>query len=83
MSEMEKKMNEHWNFLEEFIDELSPLINWVDLDDEGFEKALDKMDNIMIWIKYGYKLAWPHAWKHGVQEYLSRYEKKEQEDDEV
>lgn len=76
-NQMVEKMNEHWNFLETFIQDLIENDVLEGSQETGFPiKAMGL-------IEYGFRLAWPHAWKHGVQECLSRYEKKEQEDDEV
>lgn len=64
MSDCEEKMKEHWEFLERFLKDVvyeSNHVTFTDKQFEAFEKELNS-------IEYGFKLAWPHAWKHGAQD---------------
>lgn len=54
-----KMMNDHWAFLSSVMYEVCSI-------DAGshpaeFQEFEKKVDNI----EYGFKMAWPHAWKHG------------------
>lgn len=64
MSECEKKMDEHWNFLKEFI----TLIVYESPNIEMTEKQVDAFGQELDNIQYGFKMAWKHAWKHGKEE---------------
>lgn len=64
MTENKKKMNEHWAFLEAFLHEA---------DIQGAVMELN--ETVIRHIEYGFKLAWPHAWKHGESAFWDKYDK--------
>ena len=57
----EQKKNEHWKFLEEFIHDLR------DFDMVEVPTGHDLIRDIEL-IKYGFEMAWDHAWKHALDE---------------
>jgi len=57
----EPKMIDHWDFLRGFINELIEMGIIEYADDPNMAHIYLEM------IEYGFKLAWPHAWKHGEQ----------------
>ena len=65
MTDCKVKMDNHWKFLKEFISIIvydSPNIVMSDEQVDAFEEEMKS-------IEYGFKLSWPHAWKHGESSY--------------
>lgn len=73
--EMLKKMEEHWAFLVQFIVDLMSL----DVIEGSQETPYPQMR--MDLIEYGFKLAWPHAWKHGESTFWDKFDKSKERPD--
>lgn len=71
MSECDEKMNKHWEFLVDFAFEMFPLDT--NKYPAEWSEYLEKLQNMEL----GFKMAWPHAWKHGVKEFWDQYKKED------